>query len=106
MAAGIMCAALDAGGVPLYLGQYIFEPDIFGRCTEPRHGWPAAQAETCAAEAVSGVVAVVAAYVYYNLIISVEVVWQWRGQVRCRVRAAKVCRGSVMVCIWAVSVCR
>lgn len=93
-----MCAGLDAGGVPIYLGQCIFEPDVFGRCTEPRHGCPAAQSETCAAEAVRGVVAVVAAYVYYNLIMSVEVVWQWRGQVRCRVRAAKVCRGFVMVC--------
>ena len=59
-----MCAVPDAAGIPLHLGQCIFEPDVFGRCTEPRHGWPAAQAEACAAEAVRGVAAVGTAVVH------------------------------------------
>lgn len=33
-----------------------------------------------------------------NIIVSAEAVWQLAANVRCRVRAAKVCRGFVMVC--------
>lgn len=93
-----LCAGLDAGGVPIYLGQCIFEPDVFGRCTEPRHGCPAAQAEACAAEAVRGVAAVGAMEMCCIQLCLSKSFGNSAVNVRCRVRAAKVCRGFVMVC--------
>ena len=62
------------------------------------HEWPAARTETCAAEAASGVAAVGAMEMCCIQLCLSKSFGNSAVNVRCRVRAAKVCRGFVMVC--------